>query len=142
MIFSSLDRAFLGTGGTVADRRGGESVGEAGRGLSVYGVTSLLRLLALPLVEGRSLVAKLTPESERRSFRRDSSLSGVKYSGPVTWRYSSMTALAVRRYLSTTSLTLGHPLSSLERMPWRSMFWRIDFPFFSTPVMYLKKAWR
>lgn len=117
-------------------------MGEAGRGLSVYGVEGLLRLLALPLVEGRSPLAKLTPESARRSVRRDSSLVEVKYSGPVTWRYSSMTALAVRRYFSTTSLTLGQPLSSLGRIPWRSMFWSTLLPFFSTAVMYLKKAWR
>ena len=119
MSFSSVDLVFLGVGGIVADRIGGESVGgEAGRGLSVLGFKAggLTWLLLLLLVEGRSPTAKLTPESARRSVRRDSS-AGVKYSGPVTWAHCSIMALVVRRYLSTTSLIAAQPLSSPSRLP-------------------------
>lgn len=111
-IFSKVVPLFLfGDLGTSMGGCGGAVVGEAGRGL-------LLCLLpVLLLVDGRSPVAKLTPESARRSWRRYSSLRGFKLSGLVTSRHSSITPLAVRRYLSTVSLTTAQPLASSGRFP-------------------------
>ena len=110
-IFSSVDPRFLGVGGMVCDlvRWGGE----LGKALLMGG--ALFLLCVLLLVDGRSPVAKLTPESVLRSMRRMDSASAVKNSGPVTSRDSSMTPLAVRRYLSTISRTTAQPLESPGR---------------------------
>ena len=102
----------------------------------------LLRLLSVLLVEGRSVVAKLMPESVRRSLRRNSLLWGSNVSVPLMSTHSSMIPLAARRYLSTTSRTTAHPFASVGRSPWCSRFFRTDLPFLSTAIMYRKKACR
>lgn len=109
-IFSRVVPRFFGVGGVgCVCARGGD----AGSGLLM--VEMFVLLPVLPLVEGRSPVAKLTPESARRSVRRDASTSASKCSGPVISRHSSMTPLAVLRYLSTMSRTTVQPLSSPGR---------------------------
>lgn len=106
---------FLGVGGAEGSglAGGADLGGDAGSGLSMVEV--LLLPPELPLVDGRSPVAKLTPESALLSTRRCASFSSSKYSGPATSRHSSMTPLEVRRYLSTASLTTVQPLTSSFR---------------------------
>ncbi len=86
--------------GTIAVRGGCSRPGDGGRGLliddDVLGGFWTLQLLLL--VEGRSPVAKLTPESARRSARRVSSAAIANISGLMTCRQSSIMVVAVRRY--------------------------------------------
>lgn len=84
-IFSSVVPRFFGDGGGI----GGRSVeGHAGRGLRLLVRLLLLgmllvRLVLLLPVEGRSRVAKLIPESDRRSDRWYSELVGSRLSGQL-----------------------------------------------------------